>query len=100
MYLDYREFTLNHTLQMFVLCQKYPYPINPINDEYLFTGDGHLSIDEVVDNIDVITHHSLDDADIFEAFRTLDIHKVGYLRYLKFSNDLPQYTVHFHTMAR
>ncbi len=44
--------------------------------------DGQLSIKEIVDNIDVITQHSIDGDELIRAFSLVDRKHAGYLRYV------------------
>ncbi len=46
-----------------------------------FADDGQISINQIVDNIDVITQHSIDGDQLVTAFHLLDRKDAGYLRY-------------------
>ena len=46
----------------------------------LFSGDGHLTIEELIENIHVINTHSLCGEEIMEAFTQLDLNGDGVIR--------------------
>ena len=43
-------------------------------------GDGHLTVDELIENIHVINAHSLQGEEIMDAFDKLDLNKDGVIR--------------------
>ena len=43
----------------------------------MLAGDGRLSVDELLENIHVISAHSLQGEEIMEAFEKLDLNKDG-----------------------
>ena len=56
-----------------------------LNPDFLtcFLGDGKLEIDDVMDSLDVINQHSINGAQLMEAFQLFDINKDGFIRWVQ-----------------
>ncbi|KAK2142366.1 hypothetical protein LSH36_965g01028 [Paralvinella palmiformis] len=51
-------------------------------------GDGHLQIEELMDNLHVLYQHAIHRDELMTAFNTFDINKDGYIRYTELQNIL------------